>query len=309
MTPLMLPGDACVADDQPATRPATDLIELFPGVLAKFECNNPGGSHKARAARRIVHRAIEDGLVVPGQTTLIEKTGGNFGFGLALEAARHGLAVDLAVGLSFSPVKRMWLERHGARLIGVDRLKDGASPREVVEWHLENAASLGRHYFYTNQFANPESVVAHERETAPELAAQLRAWPQVERITFVACAGTGASLTGIARGLKAAGHDVNTVLVEPDTCNTRGSIFADHPFEGMAVGVPPPFLDWQLIGSIQRVSPLDAEHTRKLVAQQTGFVVGMTSAACLCAALRVADGTGNRHKTLTIIYDHGLWYP
>jgi cysteine synthase len=309
MTPRLAPHRADMPHPKPAVRAATDLLELFPGVLAKFECNNPGGSHKVRAARRIVRKALDDGLIVPGQTTLIEKTGGNFGFGLAVEAARHGVAVDLAVGLGFSPVKRRWLERYGARLIGIEMLKDGASPRAVVEWHLENADRLGRQYFYTDQFANPESVVAHELETAAELASQLQAWPRLERVTFAACAGTGASLTGIARGLRKAGYEVDTVLVEPAGCNGREGVFVDHPFEGMAVGVSAPFLDWELVCAVDRVSPELAEHTRWLAAQRTGFVVGMTSAACLCVALGRASEATPRHKTLAIVYDHGLWYP
>jgi cysteine synthase len=286
----------------------TDLLEVMPGVLAKFECNNPGGSHKVRAARYIVRAALEQGLVVPGQTTLIEKTGGNFGFGLVVEAVRHGLSVDLAVGLSFSPVKRRWLEWHGARLIGVDMLEAGASPREVVEWHIANAESLERQYFYTDQFNNAGGVAAHEFETAPELAIQLRAWPQAESITFVACAGTGASLTGIARGLGSAGYGVEVVLVEPDGCDSRKGMFVGHRLEGMAVGAVPPFVDWELIAAVETVSYETAMRTQQTFAQRTGFLIGNTSAACFAVAMKRARATSSRHKTLALIYDHGLWY-
>src|SRR4051812_38119981 len=114
----------------------TPLREIEPGLLVKFELDNAGASHKMRAARYIVRCAVEAGDVVPGRTTVIEKTGGNFGFGLLLACADIGVPVELAVGLSFSPLKRRFLEVSGATLIGIDKLRAGATPREVVDWHL-----------------------------------------------------------------------------------------------------------------------------------------------------------------------------
>lgn len=75
----------------------TPMVEKVPGVLSKLECMNPGGSHKTRAARYIVRSAIAAGEVRPGITALIEKTGGNFGLGLALECERHGVGLELVL--------------------------------------------------------------------------------------------------------------------------------------------------------------------------------------------------------------------
>ncbi|NML99197.1 pyridoxal-phosphate dependent enzyme [Paraburkholderia sp. RP-4-7] len=298
---------ACIPVDTQAG-PATPLREVRPGLLVKFECDNPGGSHKVRAARFIVRHAIANGNIVPGQTTVIEKTGGNFGFGLAIACHTHGVGVELAVGLGFSAVKRRCLELFGVRLIGLEMLERGATPREVVEWHLLHAEERERSYFYTDQFRNAANVAAHEFETGPEITAQLKAWPQVKKLTFVACAGTGASLVGITKALQSAGYAVAVVLVEPQGCDSRNGIFTDHKLEGMAVGVTPPFLDWSLIDDIRTVSFEEVVETRKVFARTSGFLAGNTAAACLYVANALARGATDDHKILSILYDHGLWY-
>lgn len=301
-----MPAAGCALDT--GGRAATPLREVRPGLLVKFECDNPGGSHKVRAARRLVQTALANGDIVPGRTTVLEKTGGNFGFGLAIACYAHAVPVELAVGLGFSAVKRRCLELFGAKLIGQEMLEQGASPRQVVETHLQNAAEYGRHYFYTDQFHNVASVAAHELETAPEIAAQLQAWPAVSKLTFVSCAGTGASLVGIAKGLKTAGYAVDVVLVEPQGCDSRNGIFMDHKLEGMSVGVVPPFIDWTLICDIRTVSYEDVVATRRSFARGSGFLAGNTAAACLSVANTLAQNATDNHKVLSILYDHGLWY-
>ncbi len=286
----------------------TPLREIEPGLLVKFELDKPGASHKVRAARHIVRCAVETGHIVPGQTTVIEKTGGNFGFGLILACSEIGVPVELAVGLSFSPLKRRFLEVSGATLIGVDRLQAGATPREVVEWHLANAPMLGKSYFYTDQFNNPGSIDAHEYETGPEIAHQLKELNSIRAVSFVSCAGTGAHLTGISRALRRAGYIVDVTLVEPAGCDSRAGVFVDHRFEGMAVGVKPPLLDWSLVGNTVRVDHATMLATQQRFAAIHGYFVGNTSAACIAVASALADCMPASHKVLTIAYDHGLWY-
>jgi cysteine synthase len=286
----------------------TPLVEIESGLLIKFEMNNPGASHKVRAARHIVRNAIQNGKIIPGESTVIEKTGGNFGIGLALACQETGVPVELAVGLSFSPLKRRYLQSLGATLIGVDYLKQGASPREVVEWHLANAVSLKRKYYFTDQFNNQSSLDAHQLETGPEIVSQLKHWPEVDTITFVGCAGTGAHLTGISRALRHSGYQTYVILVEPDGCNSQAGIFVDHQLEGMAVGVKPPLLDWSLISETIHITQEAMLATQSRFAIQHGYFVGHTSAACIAAAQKVKVYRNNRHKVFTIAYDHGLWY-
>jgi cysteine synthase len=287
---------------------STPLREVIPGVLMKFECDNPGGSHKTRAARCVVEEAVRAGRIVPGKTIVVEKTGGNFGFGLAVACHALQIEVELAVGLGFSAVKRRCLEMFGARLIGVDMLKQGATPKEVIEWRLNEASKGGAECFYTDQFSNIASLKAHELETGREIVEQLRQWPALNSLTFVACAGTGASLTGVARALRTAQYDVNCVLVEPEGCNASNGVFVEHPFEGMSVGVAPTFLDWREIQDHRTVAFEAAMETRQRFCQSTGYFVGNTTAACLTVAVQLAKQSPRNHKVVLLFYDHGLWY-
>lgn len=107
----------------------SELISVSDRIYTKLEMNNPGGSHKYRAARRIVEHAVSNGDIIPGVTTVIEKTGGSFGFGLLAACHKYQVAVELAVGLSFSQTKRDLLECFGARLIGKEMLMAGATPQ------------------------------------------------------------------------------------------------------------------------------------------------------------------------------------
>lgn len=287
----------------------TELARYNDRLYTKLELNSLGGSHKYRAARHIVHRAIERGDIVPGQTTVIEKTGGNFGFGLLAACYRHNVPVDLAVGLSFSPLKRKLLECFGARLIGKDMLRQGMSPREVVEYHIQCQERLGKQYYYTDQFNNLDGVEAHRIGTGPELAAQLIDQRVGTRILFVGCAGTGASFTGVTQALIDHGFEVDAVLVEPAECDIRKGIFADHRLEGMAVGVPPPFLDWSLVNEVCSVSLEETLEAQRHFYMHNGIHIGNTSAGCFAVAKQLLDRSDYQDKVVvTMAYDSGLWY-
>ena len=290
-------------------KPMSRLIRCDERLYTKLEMNNPGGSHKFRAASHIVDQAVAAGEIVPGVTTVIEKTGGNFGFGLLAACHRYDVAVELAVGLGFSQTKRDLLECFGARLIGKEMLREGATPKEVVQHHLEHQQVLGRQYFYTDQFQNPLGIEAHRATTGKELAVQLRVQGAGERILFVGCAGTGASFTGVAQALRDSGLELYTVLVEPQGCDARAGLFVDHRCEGMAVGVSPPFLDWSLVGEIRRVALDDLLDTQRWLYLQTGLYMGNTAAATLAVARALHQDPAYRDWSIvTLAYDAGLWY-
>lgn len=285
------------------------IIKVCDRLFTKLEMNNTGGSHKYRAACLIIEDALNKGNIVPGVTTVIEKTGGNFGFGLIAACYRHGIPVELVVGLGFSPAKRDLLESVGAQLVGKDLLLFGASPKDVVNSYLENQDQLGKSYYYTDQFSNRIAIDAYRYHTAPELASQLIEEGVGHKLLFVGCAGTGASFTGVTSGLKDHGFDVSTVLVDPFGCDSKKGIFSDHRLEGMAVGVSPPFLDGSLVDRQSQV-----EHTEMLAAQAwfyrlTGLDIGYTSAACISVAQRLVRLPEYADTTcITIAYDAGVWY-
>lgn len=282
-------------------------IRLAGNICIKIEAHNPGGSHKSRAARFMVERAVaEHGLVAGDGRRLLEKTGGNLGVGLAYEARRLGIGVDLVVGLSFSPVKRALCEIYGARLVGVDRLTVGMSPREVIEALLREAPG---EYLYTDQFRNAANLAAHVEETGPELVDQLARAKLFDgrRIVLVKGAGTGASFTGLATALLSASSRTECRLVLPTGCDLDTSTFRDHAMEGTAVGVVPSFLDRSLVAGTIPVADEDAFAGQRMLAQAIGFFPGVSSGANYFAACKVAVEDPDA-LVVTMAYDVGESY-
>lgn len=288
---------------------STPLLPIANNILIKLECNNPGGSHKTRAARYIVKEAIKQGAIIPGKTTVIEKTGGNFGFGLAIACQEHNISVELVVGLGYSQLKRRCLTFSGAKLVGQDMLKEGIDPRIIVESYIDEYRKTGKSCFYPDQFYNKLCIEAHEKGTGAELVQQLRTLPDLKKIIFVACAGTGASITGIYRALVYQGYTVETVMVEPQGCDSSNGTFASHKMEGMSVGIAPPLIDWDIISSKEYVTYEEMTETKNWFFQSSGYFIGNTSAACLSVTRTIASKINSSNiKVLSIIYDLGHWY-
>lgn len=286
------------------------LVQVWDGVFTKLEMENPGGSHKFRAANHILERAISLGELTAGRSTVIEKTGGNFGLALLALCQKRDISVELVVGLQFSPVKRRLLEALGAKLLGLELLQSGWTPAEVVNHYLGCQTSNGRSYWYPDQFNNLTGISAHRFETASELAQQLTAAGSGKNIIFVGGAGTGASFTGLTLGLRDHGFDVYAVLAEPEGCCSSEGVFIDHRFEGVAVGVVPPFLDLSLVKRRINVPLLEAFETQRAVYKEIGLWIGHSSAMCLAVAKRLkADDRNTATPIVTITYDSGLWYP
>lgn len=286
------------------------LITCDPQFSIKLELDNPGGSHKYRAASHIVARAIETGEIIPGRTTVIEKTGGNFGFGLLAACQKRNIDVALAIGLGFSQFKRDLLEGLGAELIGKAQLREGATPRDVIDHHLAHQHALGRHYYYTDQFNNTDNVQAHRSGTGVELGRQLLSAGAPRRLLFVGCAGTGASFTGVVQALRDLDFDVRSILVEPEGCDTLAGHFVDHRLEGMCVGVAPPFLDWTLVSDVYRAGLEDTMTAQRRFYREQGFHVGNTTGACLAVAEQLREQAALETRHIVMLgYDGGHWYP
>ena len=176
-------------------------------VLVKCEHLNPGGSLKDRIARAIVEDAEARGLLAPG-ATLIEATAGNTGIGLALVAAARGYSLVCVMPEKMSVDKRIALMTLGARVI----VTPNAAPS-----HPDNFRNVARRlaetngWFLTDQFRNPANVRVHAETTAVEILEQ--AGGRVG--AFVAGAGTGGTISGVGRYLKAQLPRVQIVLADP----------------------------------------------------------------------------------------------
>src|SRR5262245_61172980 len=165
-------------------------------IFGKCEHLNPGGSVKDRIARAIVDDAEARGALRPGMT-LVEATAGNTGVGLALLAAARGYDLVCVMPEKMSADKRVALEALGARVI-ITANAPPQSPDNFQRVACRLAEENG--WFLTDQFRNPVNARVHEETTGGEILAQ--AGGRVG--AFVAGAGTGGTITGVGRRLKAA---------------------------------------------------------------------------------------------------------
>lgn len=285
----------------------TPLLEFNIDILVKIDMNFQGGSHKARVAEFLICEAIKNGDLNTNHT-VIEKTGGNFGLGLLYACLSRNIKVDLAIGLSYSLEKRNFLKRLGANLIGVDMLKDGFTPKQVIEHHLSNYKE--NNYYYTDQFNNKNCIIAHQNITGKEIYNQIvELGYHNHLIVLIMCAGTGASLMGVYNYLVNKKMLVKVVLVEPYGCDSQNGIFIEHNFEGMSVGVTPPFMDWTIVNEKIHITEDEMQREKLQFFQDTGYFIGNTSSACIVAS-KIYRSNNNmvNTKILTFVYDAGFWY-
>jgi cysteine synthase len=256
-------------------------------VWVKCEHLNPGGSVKDRIARSIVDDARARGVLEPG-ATLVEATAGNTGIGLAMVAAVHGYRLACVMPEKMSVDKRVRLQAMGAEVI----ITPNAAPADAR--HFQNVAralAAERGWFLTDQFENPANILAHELGTGPELLAQAHG----PIAAFVAGAGTGGTLTGVARCFAAHGCEAQIVLADPegsalaDVVRT-GSLGRDGSYlvEGIGGSIVPKNLDVGLLHRAEVVSDAESFATARLLIRDEGLFVGGSSGTAVAAALRVA---------------------
>jgi cystathionine beta-synthase len=271
-------------------------------VLVKCEHLNPGGSVKDRIALAIVEDAERRGLLRPGDT-LIEATAGNTGVGLALIAALRGYKLVCVMPEKMSIDKRAALAALGARVIVTPNAASD-HPDNFKNVAPRLAAENG--WFLTDQFNNPVNVRVHEETTGPEILRQTRG-----RVgAFVAGAGTGGTITGVGRFLKARVAEVRIVLADPVGSGLAqwvetGVVGADAPFqvEGIGSNKPPTILDRTVIDSVERVTDEESFAMVKRLLREEGLLVGGSAGTGVVAAVRLAERGELRDPVVALLPD------
>ncbi len=271
-------------------------------VLVKCEHMNPGGSVKDRIAKAIVDDAEARGALRPGMT-LIEATAGNTGMGLALVAAARGYELVCVMPEKMSIDKRIALAAAGARVV----ITPNAPPSSPDNFRNVARRMADEHgWFLTDQFCNPANVRIHEETTGAELLAQTGG-----RIgAFVAGAGTGGTISGVGRRLKAALPHVRIILADPigsglaDWVET-GVIGSDGAYavEGIGGSEAPANLHRAVIDGAERVSDDDSFAMVKRLVREEGLLVGGSAGTNVVAALRVAARGGLDGPVVTLLPD------
>ncbi|MDP3213990.1 MAG: cysteine synthase family protein [Deltaproteobacteria bacterium] len=271
-------------------------------VLVKCEHMNPGGSIKDRIALAIVEDAEARGVLRAGMT-MIEATAGNTGVGLALVAATRGYGLVCVMPEKMSIDKRVALAALGARVI-ITPNAPPSSPDNFRSVARRMAEENG--WFLTDQFNNPANVRAHEETTGAEILEQTSG-----RVgAFVAGAGTGGTLTGVGRRLKAALPGVRVVLADPmgsglaDWVET-GRLGADGSYavEGIGASEVPNNLHRDVIDAAERVSDEESFAMVRRLVREEGLLVGGSAGTNVVAALRIAARGSLEGPVVTVLPD------
>ena len=261
-TPLLELRRYGAAQDLPAT------------VLAKLECMNPAGSAKDRVAARMIAQAEAEGRLSPGGT-IIEPTSGNTGIGLAAVGAARGYRVILTMPDTMSVERRSLIAAYGAEIVltpGAEGMSGAVAKAEELRQSIPGSIIAG-------QFDNPANPAAHFDTTGPEI------WVDTDGAVdiFVAGIGTGGTITGVGRYLKAQKPTVQIVGVEPASSPllTQGHA-GPHGLQGIGANFVPENLDRSVVDEILTATEADAYAAGRAMARTEGVLVGITSGAALC---------------------------
>lgn len=262
-------------------------------LLLKLEGVNPGGSAKDRVGLAMIEDAERRGALRPG-SVIIEPTSGNTGIGLCVVAAARGYRTIIVMPDSMSVERRLLMKAYGAELV----LTPGS---EGMRGAIERAEQLSREIpgsFIPGQFDNPANPQAHYDTTGPEIFEDT----QGEVDIFVAGVGTGGTITGVGRYLKEKKPGVRIVAVEPASSPLlSGGVAGPHGIQGIGANFVPGVLDRSVIDEIIPVTDEDAMAAGRAIGRREGVLIGISSGACLHAALELARRGENAGKTIVAL--------
>ncbi len=262
-------------------------------LVAKLEYFNPAGSVKDRVALSLVEDAERRGVLGQGGT-IIEPTSGNTGIGLAMVATVRGYRLILTMPETMSVERRKLLKALGAEIVltpGAEGMPGAIAEAERLKESISGAVIL-------QQFENPANVEAHRRTTAQEI------WRDADgKIDiFVACVGTGGTVTGIGSVLKEKNPSVRIVAVEPESSPVlSGGKPGAHKIQGIGAGFVPKIYDSSVVDEVVAVEDADAFQASRDLARTEGVLVGISSGAALHAAAEMALRPENAGKRVVVL--------
>ncbi|ADG96789.1 cysteine synthase A [Segniliparus rotundus DSM 44985] len=286
----------------------TPLVQLnrltagLPGrVVAKLEYYNPANSVKDRVGVAIIDAAERSGELRPGGT-IVEATSGNTGIALAMVGAARGYKVILTMPDTMSVERRAMLRAFGAEIVltpGSEGMAGAVERAKQIIAGTHNAVAA-------NQFSNPANPAMHEQTTGEEIWADTDGAVDV----FVAGIGTGGTISGVGRALKARKPGVRIVGVEPkDSPILNGGAAGAHKIQGIGANFIPEVLDRDIYDEILDVEFADAIKVARALGVEEGILGGISAGANVWAALELAKRPENAGKLIvTVVCDFGERY-
>lgn len=293
-----------------------DHVELY----VKLEAFNPLGSVKDRFALASIEAAEANGSLAPGQT-VVEATSGNTGIGLAMVCAQKGYPLVITMAENFSVERRQLMRFLGAKVVLTPASEKGSGMVAKAE---ELAAAHG--WFLPRQFENEANADMHSSTTAEEI---LRDFEDTSLDYWVSGFGTGGTLKGVGRVLKAKSPKTKIVVTEPDNVPVLSSgilqerdeegrptkshpMFRPHLMQGWSPDFIPKLAQDaqtdQLIDAFQPVAGIDALKAARDLAAKEGIFCGISGGATFAAAMKVAETAPRGSKILAMLPDTGERY-
>lgn len=285
--------------DTPVVRLNRFRDHLARELWVKVESFNPGGSIKDRPALNMIEDAEQRGLIKPGDT-IVEPTSGNTGIGLAMVAAVKGYRAVMVMAADMSEERKALMRAFGAEIV--------LTPAELgTKGALEEARRLEREegWFFVGQHFNPANPASHA-STAEEI------WRDFGDglDALILTTGTGGTITGVGRRLKARHPGLTVVATEPaDSPILSQGVACKHRIMGTAPGFIPEIMDTSVYDEIVPITTEEAYGTARLLARQEGILAGISCGAAVAGMLKLARREDSRDKVLlAILPDTGERY-
>ena len=267
--------------------------------LAKCEYFSAGGSVKDRIGRRMILEAEKAGRIKPGDT-LIEPTSGNTGIGMALVAAVRGYRMVITMPEKMSREKQVVLEALGAEIVRTPTEAAWDDPKSHIGVAKQLQQTIPNSHIL-DQYSNPNNPNAHYEETATEILEQTDGG---QFDYFVAGAGTGGTISGVARRLKEVAPHVKIVGVDPVGSILAGPAeVAGYKVEGIGYDFIPEVLDRSLVDEWVKTEDQQAFLTARRLVRREGLLVGGSSGAAMWAALQLGERVGPDKKIVVLLPD------
>lgn len=269
------------------------LYNLESTLLAKVEFFNPAGSVKDRVAKEMIDDAERKGLL-KSDSVIIEPTSGNTGIGLAAVAAARGYRAVIVMPDTMSVERIKLMKAYGAEVV----LSDGKYGMSGAIEKAQELAKENLNSFIPGQFDNDANAEAHRKTTGPEIYEDTDGNVDI----FVAGVGTGGTITGVGEYLKSKNENIKVIAVEPETSPVLSKgVAGKHGIQGIGAGFVPKVLNTDIYDEILTVSDEDAYKYARIIGVKEGLLVGISSGAALCAALKIAQRPESAGKTIVVL--------
>ena len=269
--------------------------DLEADIYIKNEAMNASGSIKDRVALGMILAAEESGELHSGDT-IVEAGGGNIGISLAYVGAARGYKVLITMPETVTPETRQLMQGLGAQVVLTEGNLGIRGAIDAVEQYSKREGHV-----WLRQFENSANVTAHYISTGEEISAQLDCVD-----VLIAGVGTGGALVGAGRKLKEKFPQLQIVAVEPAGCPviSRGTT-GQHNIPGIGVGFITPLYDPKLVNRVELVTDEEAVDMFRLLNLKQGYSCGISSAANIVAAARIAQEPAYKGANIVTFFFDG----